>query len=88
MMSHLRGVEFDGMLPSRLAAISPGLRTFARAVFAHAQSVTLDTPPPRSRRNNSARLMSTTNRIGGGILVEPTYPGGNGLRSLPLPDVD
>ena len=32
--------------------------------------------------------MSTTNRIGGGILVEPTYPGGNGLRSLPLPDVD
>jgi outer membrane protein len=32
--------------------------------------------------------MSTTNRIGGGVLFEPTYPGGNGTRSLPFPDID
>jgi MipA family protein len=35
-----------------------------------------------------AKLMSTTNRIGPGALIEPTYPGGNGLRTLALPDID
>ena len=57
-------------------------------VFAHAQSVTLDTPNSTLTPEQFARLMSTTNRIGGGLLVEPTYPGGNGIRLLALPDVD
>jgi MipA family protein len=35
-----------------------------------------------------ARLISTTNRIGPGVLIEPTYPGGNGVRALALPDID
>src|SRR5215472_18826718 len=35
-----------------------------------------------------AKLMSTTNRFGPGALIEPTYPGGNGLRTLWLPNID
>jgi len=35
-----------------------------------------------------ARLMSGTNRIGPGVLIEPTYPGGSGARALALPDID
>jgi outer membrane protein len=88
MMSHLRGVEFDGMLPSAWLRFLLACALSLAPVFAHAQSVTLDTPGSTLTPEQFARLMSTTNRIGGGILVEPTYPGGSGLRSLPLPDVD
>jgi outer membrane protein len=88
MMSHLRGVEFDGMLPSAWLRFLLACALSLAPVFAHAQSVTLDTPASTLTPEQFARLMSTTNRIGGGILVEPTYPGGNGLRTLPLPDVD
>ncbi len=87
-MSHLRGVEFDGMLPSAWLRFLLACALSLAPVFAHAQNVTLDTAASTLTPEQFARLMSTTNRIGAGILVEPTYPGGNGLRSLPLPDVD
>jgi MipA family protein len=35
-----------------------------------------------------AKLMYSTNRMGPGVLIEPTYPGGNGLRALAIPDID
>jgi outer membrane scaffolding protein for murein synthesis (MipA/OmpV family) len=53
-----------------------------------AQDVTLDTPTSALAPEQFGRLMSTTNRVGAGLLVEPTYPGGSGYRSLLLPDVD
>ncbi|MBV8765086.1 MAG: MipA/OmpV family protein [Hyphomicrobiales bacterium] len=56
--------------------------------LALAQEVTLDTPNSSLTPEQFGRLMSTTNRIGGGVLVEPTYPGGSGYRSLLLPDID
>ena len=56
--------------------------------FVFGQTITLDTPNSSLTPEQFARLMSTTNRIGAGILVEPTYPGGSGYRTLVLPDID
>ena len=56
--------------------------------FAFAQDVTLDTPNSALTPAQFGRLMSTNNRIGAGVLVEPPYPGGSGYRSLLLPDID
>jgi hypothetical protein len=76
------------MLPSRwLRSIFACTLSLAAGV-AHAQSFGLDTPTANLSPEQFAKLMAATNRIGGGVLVEPTYPGDNGLRSLPLPDVD
>lgn len=53
-----------------------------------AQNVTLDTPNSALTPEQFGKLMSTTNRLGAGLLVDPPYPGGSGYRSLLLPDID
>src|SRR5260370_42588496 len=55
---------------------------------ARAQAVSADRFAQDVTPEQFAKLMGTTNRIGGGIVLEPTYPGGNGMRSLPFPDID
>jgi outer membrane protein len=58
------------------------------AGFAHAQNISLDSFTADVTPEQFAKLMSTTNRIGAGVLVEPTYPGSNGMQTFPLPDID
>ncbi|SDR56163.1 Outer membrane scaffolding protein for murein synthesis, MipA/OmpV family [Rhizobiales bacterium GAS191] len=92
------------MLPSRLLqlafacalALAPELACAQTTGSAPAQTtgatppqtISLDSFTPDVTPEQFAKLMSRTNRIGAGMLVEPTYPGGNGLRSLPFPDID
>ena len=76
------------MRASRLLQFAVACVLSSAPAFAIAQNITLDTPDSSLTPEQFARLMSTTNRIGAGVLVEPTYPGGSGYRSLVLPDID
>jgi MipA family protein len=68
--------QTTSVAPAQTTGIAPG------------QTISLDTPTPDLTAEQFAKLMSTTNRIGVGVLTEPSYPGGNGMRSLVLPDFD
>ncbi|MFI5012535.1 MAG: MipA/OmpV family protein [Hyphomicrobiales bacterium] len=75
-------------MPSRLLRFALLCVLGLAPANARAQNVSLDSFTPDVTPQQFAKLMSTTNRIGAGVLIEPTYPGGNGMRSLPLPDID
>ena len=76
------------MLASRWLRFAFACAFMPAPLHAFAQDITLDTPNSALTPEQFGHLLSTTNRIGAGVLVEPTYPGGSGYRSLLLPDID
>ena len=86
--SRKRALSSISMLASRWLRCAFACVLWSAPSLAFAQDVTLDTPNSALTPEQFGRLMSTTNRLGAGLLVEPTYPGGSGYRSLPLPDID
>ena len=76
------------MLASRWLQFAFACTLMGVSSVACAQDVTLDTPTTALTPEQFGKLMSTTNRLGAGFLVEPVYPGGSGYRSLLLPDID
>ena len=76
------------MLASRWLRFAFACVLVSAPSLAFAQNVTLDTPNSALTPEQFGTLMSTTNRLGAGLLVEPPYPGGSGYRSLLLPDID